>query len=83
MGNANTKTSRSCVPGANNNNNSDKAHFATGGTTTFDERIDALVLRLHEVFIVFLFFLLLSMRSSAPSPFFFSSPQVRESFEKM
>jgi hypothetical protein len=41
MGNANNKMSRSCVPGANN---SDKAQ-----TGTMDERIDALVLRLHEV----------------------------------
>lgn len=40
MGNANNKMSRSCVPGANNN----KAQ-----TGTMDERIDALVLRLHEV----------------------------------
>jgi hypothetical protein len=39
MGNANNKMSRSCVPGANN-----KAQ-----TGTMDERIDALVLRLHEV----------------------------------
>jgi len=43
MGNANNKMSRSCVPGSNNNNNN-KAQ-----TGTMDERIDALVLRLHEV----------------------------------
>lgn len=43
MGNANNKMSRSCVPGGNNNNNN-KAQ-----TGTMDERIDALVLRLHEV----------------------------------
>jgi hypothetical protein len=46
MGNANNKMSRSCVPGANN-----KAQ-----TGTMDERIDALVLRLHEV-LSFPFFL--------------------------
>jgi hypothetical protein len=75
MGNANNKTSRSCVPGANN---SDKAQ-----TGTMDERIDALVLRLHEVlsFSFFSFSFERVLHSSAPSRFFFSSPE-RESLKK-
>ena len=50
MGNSNNKMTRSCVPSSTG---SDK------NVKTMDERIDALVLRLHEVF--------LRSRSSRPS----------------
>jgi hypothetical protein len=51
MGNSNNKMTRSCVPSSTG---SDK-----NNVKTMDERIDALVLRLHEVF--------LRSRSSRPS----------------
>ena len=50
MGNSNNKMTRSCVPSSTGGDKNNK---------TMDERIDALVLRLHEVF--------LRSRSSRPS----------------
>jgi hypothetical protein len=43
MGNSNNKMTRSCVPSSTGNDKNVK---------TMDERIDALVLRLHEVFLL-------------------------------
>jgi len=79
MGNANNKMSRSCVPGANNNNNN-KAQ-----TGTMDERIDALVLRLHEVSFPFFSssfsFSFERVRARRRSPFLFPHKK-RESLKK-